>query len=219
MLAAVIPMKRLVIALTALLTLIAGGAVALAANLPQNGSVTVTNDSGAVVGTGTIANGHLSLQLQTGTSGFVTIAVTGGAAGSQTFQAMVDRSGDVTVMNNSQFQDLPAFAKASGMAGVDVSESADAGAAGATDHASATGQTEKAANAAAPQQQTDNSQADSHSQGNGQVTGSKQPGQSGGSSDTAETETETHAQVGASVGSGDDSVDVGADVGTSTSSN
>jgi|GEM_PF-5000863 len=170
MLAPVIAMKR---TLTLLFALLALGTIALAASLPSSGTVTVTNDSGTQVGTGTISNGHLSLSLDSGTSGFVTITVTDGSGNSQSYDAMVKAGGTVTIVAGNQFTNLPDFAKSGGMDSVDVTEST-------TNHASATGQQEKQDNAAAPNQEEQNAQAGDHSQGNGQVTGSKQPGQGSG---------------------------------------
>lgn len=196
MLAPVIAMKR---TLTLLFALLALGTIALAASLPSSGTVTVTNDSGTQVGTGTISNGHLSLSLDSGTSGFVTITVTDGSGNTQSYDAMVKAGGTVTVVAGNQFTDLPDFAKSGGVDSVDVTEST-------TNHASATGQQEKQDNAAAPSQEEQNSQAGDHSQGNGQVTGSKQPGQdsSGASSDNSpDSSSDTSTSQEAETGSGD----------------
>jgi hypothetical protein len=122
MLAPVIAMKRTLILL---FTLLALGTFALAASLPSSGTVTVKNDSGIQVGTGTIANGKLSLSLASGTSGFVTITVTGTNGSSQSYEAMVNAGGQVTVVNSGQLSDLSSFAKTGGVDSVDVSETTE----------------------------------------------------------------------------------------------
>ena len=122
MLASVIAMKRTLILL---FTLLALGTSALAASLPSSGTVTVKNDSGIQVGTGTIANGKLSLSLASGTSGFVTITVTSANGSSQSYEAMVKAGGQVTVVNSGQLSDLSSFAKTGGVDSVDVSETTE----------------------------------------------------------------------------------------------
>lgn len=174
MLSAVMSMRR-PIALLALVLLASVTALALAASLPASATVTVTNDSGAVVGQGSVSNGHLTLQFLTGANGFVSITITDGAGGTSTFSAMIDRSGAVIVVDNGTFQDLASFARAEGLASVDVSEAGNLDG-GTIDHASSTGQAAKAAHAAQPPQETAHSQAPEHSQGAGLVSGTKQPG-------------------------------------------
>lgn len=221
MLTPVIAMKR---TLTLLFTLLALGTFALAASLPSSGTVTVKNDAGTQVGTGTIANGHLSLSLDSGTSGFVTITVTDANGNTQSYEAMVKAGGTVTVVDGNQFSNLPDFANSGGVGSVDVTESTD-------NHASATGQQEKQDNAATTSQEEQNSQAGDHSQGNGQVTGSKQPGQgSGGASSAGGSDTGTSADSSPDTGTsadssssnetgasgGDDQVKVGTNLGGGT---
>lgn len=123
MLAPVITMKRTLIALFAVMSL---AAVALASSLPQSGTVVVTNDSGTQVGTGTIAQGQLTLTLDTGTSGLVTLTVTASNGETETFQAMIDASGTVTVVHDGSFEKLDDFAKGSGIEKVEVKESTEA---------------------------------------------------------------------------------------------
>jgi hypothetical protein len=175
MLAPVIAMKRF---LTLLVALLAFGTLAFATSLPANGSVTVTNDQGQVVGSGSIVNGQLKLNLDTNTSGFVTITITNTATNeSETYQAMVKNGTVVTVVDGSQFKNLKSFAKDGGVDSVDVTETPD-------NHASATGQTEKADHATTPAAE-DNSQATDHSQGNGQVSGGQQPGSQDGNASSS----------------------------------
>jgi len=211
MLSAVIPMKRLSIAL---FTLIALGTVALAQSLPQNGIVTVTTDNGAVVGLGSIEHGQLSLELNAGLNAgpgaTLNIAVTG-TGGTQTLTATIDTTGTITVTAGGQSQDLASYARAAGLSGVEVSMSGDVSAGSDTNHASDTGQTESSDNAAAPSQE-DGASAGDHSQGNAQVSGSTEAGDGSGSADS-ETESETNV----SAGSGDDSVDVGTSLDSTTS--
>ncbi len=199
-------MKR---TLTLLFALLALGTIALAASLPNSGTVTVKNDSGTQVGTGTISNGQLSLSLDTGTSGFVTITVTDAKGSTQTFEAMVKAGGKVTVVDGSQFSNLPDFAKSGGVDSVDVTENSD-------NHASSTGQQEKQDNAADPSQKEQSSQAGDHSQGNGQVSGSKQPGKddsagsAGSSSSSAGSSSSSEGSSSAGAGSADSSPDTSA---------
>lgn len=208
MLAPVIAMKRL---LTLIVLVLAFGTLALASSLPANGSVTVTNDQGAVVGTGTIVNGTLSLSLDQGTNGFVTLTVTNSTTNeTETFQAMVKNGTAVTVVDGSQFKDLKSFAKDGGVDSVDVTESTE-------NHASATGQQEKSDHAVSTSQEQENAQAKDHSQGNGQVSGSQTPdshdtsasndssskNDSTSGSETESSSGDTQVKVGASLDSHD----------------
>ncbi|MEJ2358180.1 MAG: hypothetical protein P8Y13_08880 [Deinococcales bacterium] len=112
--------------LTLLVATLAFGTLALASSLPANGSVTVTNDQGTVVGTGNIVNGTLSLTLQPGASGFVSLTVTNTTTNeTETYQAMVKNGTTVTVIDGTQFKDLNSFAKDGGVESVDVTESSD----------------------------------------------------------------------------------------------
>lgn len=206
MLALVIDMKRTLIALFALFAL---GTVVLASSLPQNGSIVVTNDNGVQVGTGNISHGKLSLNLTTPTTGLVTITVTNGQGETESYQAMIGASNTITVVHDSQFQDLPAFAKSSGIDSVDVTETPDS----AENHASQTGQTAKQDNATTPEQETENSQASDHSQGNGQVSNDSSP-DSNSSASGSDSSTETEHQGT----SGDDQVKVGINLGSNSGS-
>ncbi len=168
-------MRSRSITLLALVLLASVTSLALAIPLPASATITVTAESGAVVGQGSISNGHLTLQLLTGARGFVSIAIADGAGGTSTFSAMIDRSGAVTVIDSGTLQDLPSFARAGGLSSVDISRASNLDG-GSIDHASSTGQAAKAAHAAQPPQETAHSQAPQHSQGAGLVSGTKQPG-------------------------------------------
>lgn len=209
MLAPVIPMKRLLIALSALAML---GTVAFAQSLPQSGMIVVTSN-GTTVGYGDIENGTMSLELNAGVTGALTINITDPNGTQTVVNASVGASGSITVTAGGQQQDLASYVKSAGLTGLELSTSADMNGTGDTNHASDQGKAEKEANAAAPEQETENSQAGDHSQGNGQVTGSKQPGQNGDNS----PDVGANGQANASGNAGDDSVDVGVSLDTNTS--
>lgn len=185
-------MKRHLIALFALFAL---GTFALASALPQNGTVVVNNDSGAQVGTGTIVNGSLTLTLDAGTTGLVTFTVTASSGETESYQAMVDSNGKVTVVHDGTMQDLNSYAKDSGVDSVDVSEAPEAS---SSSDASA----------------TEDSSSSSTEAETPDSNGSSASGDSSSSSQTESTG-EDSVKVGTSVGS---TVTGGSDTSVKTSS-
>jgi hypothetical protein len=208
MLAPVIAMKRTLILLFALLAL---GTFALAASLPSSGTVTVTNDSGIQVGTGTIANGKLALSLASGTSGFVTITVTAADGSSQTYEAMVKAGGQVTVVDSGQLSDLSSFAKTGGVDSVDVSETTESQT--PDNQTSQAGQPETPDSTAAGQEdassQTGDASSGSSASSSGSGTASNASTDSSPDS-SASQDNQTETETGST--SGDDQVKVGSNL-------
>ncbi len=213
MLASVIAMKRTLILL---FTLLALGTSALAASLPSSGTVTVKNDSGIQVGTGTIANGKLSLSLASGTSGFVTITVTSANGSSQSYEAMVKAGGQVTVVNSGQLSDLSSFAKTGGVDSVDVSETTESQT--PESQTSQTGQQESPDSATTTGPEDTTSQAGSassqpsSSKGSSASSSGSGPATNASSDNSPDTSASQDSQTETGSSSGDDQVKVGANL-------
>lgn len=222
MLTPVIAMKRTLIALFAVMSL---AAVALASSLPQSGTVVVTNDSGAQVGTGTIAQGQLTLTLDAGTSGLVTLTVTASNGETETFQAMVDASSQVTVVHDGSFEKLDDFAKGSGIDKVEVKESTEASSSNdatcpesESSSAGSTGSTGPATTATSGGTGTTASCSDSSSNEKESESESSSSSSANTSGQESESSSDDSIKVGTSVGgtTGSTSTDTSVDVKAST---
>lgn len=187
-------MKRILIALFAAMAL---ATVAFASSLPQSGTVVVTNDSGVQVGSGTISNGQFNLTLTTGTTGFVTITVTSAGGETESYQAMVGADGQITVVHDSQFEDLTSFAGDSGIDSVDVTES---------ENSQASGGDASSTSADASCQEQDPEHTATGTQSTGTATSCSDSTDASGSDSTASASGgDDSVHVGTSLGSGSDS--------------
>lgn len=103
-------MKRVLSIIAVALFLSAASAV----SLPDNAQVTLISESGVVLGFGTIAEGDLSLTLELGAEGFVTLLVEGADGTVVTVDGLLSSSGQVILTGEAGFEDLAETVVAAG---------------------------------------------------------------------------------------------------------
>jgi hypothetical protein len=90
--------------------LAASTAVVAAAGLPDAGHIVLTDNSGAVVGSGELGSGSLQLELLRGASGFVTLTVTDAVGGTTAFDGLVTPGGGLRLTVDGQIVSVSDFA-------------------------------------------------------------------------------------------------------------
>ncbi len=96
--------------IAALVLLAASTAVVSAAGLPDAGHIVLTDNSGAVVGSGELGSGSLQLELLRGTAGFVTLTVTDAVGGTTAFDGLVTPGGGLRLTVDGQIVSVSDFA-------------------------------------------------------------------------------------------------------------
>ncbi|MEX2534188.1 MAG: hypothetical protein WD273_01195 [Trueperaceae bacterium] len=86
---------------------------AWAFTLPEHARVTLISESGVVLGVGEITNGDLSLTLEAGANGFVTLLLEG-VDGIVSLEGVVTAGGQVLLTSKGEFEDLVATVEAAG---------------------------------------------------------------------------------------------------------
>lgn len=103
-----IPLFLAALLLTSLLS------TAWAIDLPNNGRLTVVSETGLVLGTGGVSDGRLTLTLEVGAEGFVTLLIEGSDGTILSLEGVVTASGQVVLDVDGEFQDLSAITVAAG---------------------------------------------------------------------------------------------------------
>lgn len=112
-------MKRILFIITTALLF----SVASAVSLPENATVTLISEGGVVVGIGELVEGDLSLTLEVGANGFVSLLIEGEGGASVTLDGLVNGDGEVLVVSDGDFVGLSAeVEEAGGRADVAFSE-------------------------------------------------------------------------------------------------
>lgn len=122
------------VAFVAAVMLLAG---AMAGGLPREGSIDVVDDRGELIGSGSVHDGTLEVELGEGASGFVTLLVVAAGGASQRLQALVPLDGSLHVLTAGGVVSARAFAERHALAftlhsqaGVEASSAPSGGAAG-----------------------------------------------------------------------------------------
>ncbi|MEX2536701.1 MAG: hypothetical protein WD273_13985 [Trueperaceae bacterium] len=103
-------MKRILSIIVTALFLTTASAV----ELPDNAQVTLVSESGIVRGFGTIVEGDLSLTLEMGAEGFVTLIIEAANGTVVTVDGLVSSSGRVILTGDAGFEDLAETVVAAG---------------------------------------------------------------------------------------------------------
>ena len=88
--------------------------VAMAVDLPDSAKLTLVSDTGVILGVGDVAEGRLTLTLEAGSEGFITLLIEGADGTVLALDGILTATGQVLITSEGQVEDLAASTVAAG---------------------------------------------------------------------------------------------------------